>query len=162
MWLLTIGFLLRNHYFYPEEIPAFENADLFTSVEAVERWRDIEEYMLILQNDVVAGASATTITKSLEPDRNLTYVMQFALSAKLSPILPPVNVKVTAGLDPEFSLTKFYGDGDIGPARLRATGKIDKEILYIKIDNNNATNIKKVELQNPVSLAEAVRPALSK
>jgi len=161
-WLLTIGVLLKNHYLHPEQIPEFENADLFTSVEVVERWKNVEEFMLILQNNDVVGASATTISKSLKPDKTMTYLMQFALSAKLSPILPTVNVKVSAGLDSGFNLTKFHGIGNIGSASLSATGKISEQTLQLKIANGSNISLRRIALPNSVSLAEAVRPALGK
>lgn len=155
-----MGFLLRNHYISADPVPAFSEDSFFGSVEAVKKWRDIEEVMLIKQGDRAAGASITEIAQEGQPDDTLTYDARFGMSIKVSPLLPQIVLKGRSLMNDRMQLERFHATADIGPAKLSATGKVVNNILYLRTANNNKINFERIQLEGPVSLAEAVRPAL--
>ncbi len=160
MWLITMGFLLRNHYLKPDPVPAFSDESFFGSVEAVQKWRDVEESMIIKNGETPVGASLTDVRQEKQPDDSLTYTADFRINVKVSPLLPQVVLKGRSIMDAKMHLKRFHATADVGPAKFSATGEVDDNLLYLKINKNNDINLQRIDLNGPISLAEAVRPAI--
>ena len=63
IWALTMGALVKNHYFHNDNVPAFSSSEFFQGVKVTNNWRDVEEYMLLMRGKDIAGASKTSIKK---------------------------------------------------------------------------------------------------
>lgn len=161
-----MGFLFKNYYLQRSAAPAYTTESLFGSVEAIPRWQDVEEYMLIISKGnrglsrTPVGATATTIRRADNPTTGATYMAHFNLAGKLASLLPAATVKVAANLDKDINLTSFYGETSLGPLNLTSTGKLDGSILYILTTNGANVSKSRVPVENSISLAEALRPVL--
>lgn len=167
-WLLTMGYLLKTYYFERSAPPAFTTESLLGSVKVVPRWQDVEEYMLIVsiedkgEKSTPVGATATTIRKSDEITTNATYRAHFNLEGKLAPLLPKATVKVVADINTDLNLSAFHGETRLGPLNLSSTGLVSGNTLNVAVVNGDKINRTKVALKNSISLAEALRPLLSR
>jgi hypothetical protein len=161
-----MGFLIRNQYTDAAPLPDYTSEKLFGSVTPVNRWEDIEEYMLIVQTNAqsgarkIVGASSTEIRKHRDAGTTSTYRAKVLLEGQVSPLLPKAVVKVSGYLNEDVNLTAFHGEAALGPLTFVATGSIVNNMLYVKTVNANKTNLLKRPFQNNLSLAEALRPAL--
>lgn len=108
------------------------------------------------------GATVTTIRRVDNPTTAVTYQAHFNLEGKLAPLLPKAIVKVAASLDKNVTLTSFHGETSLGPLDLRSTGLVSDSTLLISTRNNSIINRTKVPLQQPISMAEALRPVLGR
>ncbi len=108
------------------------------------------------------GATATTIRRVDNPTTTVAYRAHFNLEGKLAPLMPKAVVKVVADLDKGVTLTSFHGITHLGPLALESTGFVRDRILYISVANGSDVSKSKVALQNSISMAEALRPILSR
>lgn len=168
-WVATMGMLLKD-YNHTGDIPALDpdSSDFFGSVQALERWNDIEEWMEIVQvnpetgDTRTVGASRTTIVLLDDATTAAAYRGEFVISAKLSPLLPQGTIAGSAILDRFGSLTEFGVRGQVANLKLSSQGVIANNLLYVYIDNMNEISRMKKRLDQPVTFGEMLRPSLAR
>lgn len=168
-WIATMGVLLKD-YNRTGDIPTVDpdSSDFFGSVQALERWNDIEEWMEIVQVDSetgdtrTVGASRTTIVLLDDATTASAYRGDFVISARLTPLLPQGTIAGSAILDRFGSLRNFGVRGQVGNLKLSSQGAALNNILYLQIDNmGEVTRMKKL-LDQPVTFSEMMRPSLAR
>ncbi len=168
-WIVTMGMLLKDHN-RTGDIPTLDpsSSDFFGSVQALERWNDIEEWMEIVQvnpetgDTRTVGASRTTIVLLDDATTATAYRGEFVISAKLSPLLPQGTIAGNAILDRYGSLTEFGVRGQVGQLKLSSQGVVLNDLLYLHVDNMNEINRIKKRLDQPVTFNEMLRPSLAR
>lgn len=161
-WGITMGFLYRNHYAQTQEVPRFDEAEFFQSVKAVEKWQDVNEFMVVKHNNTVVGGSVNSIVKLDSPDKSNLYKFRFVTQLKISELLPPFTVRITGTLDDHQNLSAFHANADLGVTDINVSGQAVSKTLYLKTNTGTGPTYQKLLLKNPVNLAGVVRPALGK
>lgn len=159
-WGLTMAVLVKRQREESGNLEDYSAESLFGSVEVLRTWRDIEDYMVILQSGKPVGASLTEIRQDKNQDTTLTITMDFRLSAKPSDVLPTIEAKAFGHLNNKLELEAFFAKANAGPLTLNVNGLSTENELYLKATNFNNISYSRRQLKEPMTLTEAVRPAL--
>lgn len=162
-WLITMGILLKNYVWLKE--PAVKH-DYIGVAEAVNvQWTDREDYALLIKNNKVTGATATTV-KKITNETNAeepSYRSDFRLSFKgpLALFGKAVEVKAAGELNHKFHVQNFYAEADLLIMKFNVTGKVWNDLLLLKIDKNGDVQNDKWKLEQPISMLELVQSTLA-
>jgi hypothetical protein len=166
-WVATMVTLVTDYRGNKPTDSEISTGEFFGSVSPAEKWRDIEEWMLVVQAmDGGAtrpiGASHTSIRRLDTNTSAAAYLAEFAMQGRLSPILPDGFVKGLAVLDSNETLTSFSVVAEFGPLKLSSMALVERDILYLKVDKGNDPKRYRRRLEQPVSFSEVLRPSLSR
>jgi hypothetical protein len=168
-FVFTMAFLIKGHR-DTANVPEYsmESEEFFSSVSPAEKWRDIEEWMLVMQVNPSSGearpvgASHTAIRQLDEGTTSAMYSAEFGLQAKISPLLPTGIVKGSAFLGRDHSLTSFTVAASLGGVNLASHGAVVDDELLVKIIQPSSTSYVKKPLTQEVRLGSILRPSLAR
>lgn len=167
IWIGTMLVLFRQYAHHGSGALGSEDINFFHSVEAVQKWKDIDEWMLLVQAapgrpERIIGASKIQIRRVDDPTSGPSYRAHFGLQGKFSALVPTASIRGTAVIDADSNLTDYFIRGDLVGLQLSSQGAVSNGILYAKINNFNETTRFKQRLDSPVSFGELLRPALAR
>lgn len=167
VWAGTMLVLFRQYADHGHAALDGGDINFFHSVEAAPRWKDVDEWMVLVQSspgrpDQVLGGSKIQIRRLDDPTTGTAYGAEFALQGKFSALVPTATIRGNATIDADSNLTGYFIRGDLAGLQLSSQGAVLNDILYAKINNMAQTTRLKQRLDSPVSFGELLRPALSR
>ena len=157
-WLAMMFTLVRDHIL-PQRRAQELAAMSVNPAKLVENWRDVEEYMVVRFNERPIGGGLTRIRREETTGTGYVADIRIALNLDLLGSTRRVHINGTAGLDPDFSLTRFQIEANLAPLAMSVAGMEMNEELLVEARQGGADPTRtRYTLGRRISLLDAVRP----
>lgn len=155
-----------SHLFYYYILPQRSRPSL--AVPAVdpaaltENWQDTEEYMLLRLGKNTIGAMSTIVKRKPGGERGFTAEFRLQAGLGIGPMKQAIKILGGATLDRHLQLQHFTIQTRLPGTNIEVKGLSRPSELLLQVERDGKRQLSRVEVDGPLSLLEAARPAALK
>ncbi|MBX7246375.1 MAG: hypothetical protein K1X53_12835 [Candidatus Sumerlaeaceae bacterium] len=127
--------------------------------ELLRGWQDVAESMLVTFNGGVVGSASTSIVKTTETLSRYNADFRLGISPSFPIITQNLSIIASGELDERFQVQRFRLKADMAGFKFETVGYSTGDVLYVKTERGETVLKQIFNLDKPLSLLEAVRPA---